>query len=123
MANRRMGLSGGGKEILDNLCELFEVERPFGVKIALSKGLSISNGVVNTEFKDDKQKWTIPDNIIRDKEYVLFKHLIINEVGTTLNDDEINHHMLAFIEHGLRHIQSEINSLSSLEDYRIKILG
>ncbi|WP_099353723.1 DndE family protein [Fredinandcohnia onubensis] len=123
MANRRMNLTGTGKEILDNLCETLEIERPFGVKIAFSKGLSASNGVINNEIKDDKAKWTIPDNIIRDKEFILFKHLIINEVGKSLNDEEIHQYLLAYIEYGLRIIKDEIESLSTLEDYRIKILG
>jgi hypothetical protein len=125
MSNRKMNLSGTGKEILDYLCELLEIERPLGVKLALSKGISNS---LNTspeadQYKDNKPKWTIPDNIIRDKEYLIFKHLIIEEPGRTLGEDDLNQKMLSFIERGLREIRSEIDSLTTLEDYRIKILG
>ncbi|MFD1739510.1 hypothetical protein ACFSCX_23800 [Bacillus salitolerans] len=123
MSNRKMNLSGTGKEILDHLCELLEIDRPFGVKIALSKGLSNTTNICPDEFKDNKPKWTIPDNIIRDKEYLLFKHLIIEEIRAPLNEETINQQMLHFIELGLRIISNEIESLTSLEDYRIKILG
>lgn len=122
MANRRMNLSGTGKEILDRMCEHLEIERPLGVKIAFAKGIALSNGDLSTEFKDSKSKWTIPDNIIRDREYLLFKHLIIEEVNRSLNDEEINNFMLYFIEKGLRNILEEIENLSSMDDYRITIL-
>jgi len=80
MSNRRMNLSEDGKKILDLIVEVLEVERPMAVKIALAKGISVSNGPVLDEFANSKNKWTIPDNIIKDKEYLMFKHLIINEV-------------------------------------------
>jgi hypothetical protein len=123
MANRKMLLSGTGKQILDRLCEVLEIDRPYAIKIALAKGLSISNGEVNSDFSDSNQKWTIPDGIIRDKEYLLFKHLIINELEKALTEDEVHHHMILYIEYGLRIIEKEIESLSSLEDYRLTILG
>ena len=34
--------------------------------------------------------WLVPENIIRDKDYILFKHLIINEYQTIISDQEIN---------------------------------
>ncbi|MDX5475916.1 MAG: hypothetical protein LPK00_10325 [Bacillaceae bacterium] len=79
MSNKRMSLSEEGKDILDLLASSLEIERPVAVKTALSKGLAISNGPVTEEFSAGKNKWTIPDNIIKDKEFLLFKHLIINE--------------------------------------------
>ncbi|AYA76013.1 hypothetical protein DOE78_11505 [Bacillus sp. Y1] len=122
MANRRMNLSGTGKEILDRMCEHLEIDRPLGVKIALSKGIALSNGDLTLVFNDTKNKWTIPDNIIRDREYLLFKHLIMEEIKRSLNDEEINHFMLYFIEKGLRIILEEIESLSSMDNYRKTIL-
>lgn len=122
MANKKMNLSGSGKEILDTLNEYLEIDRPLGVKIALAKGLSLSDNNINFDTNDGKNKWTIPDNIIRDKEYLLYKHLIIEEVKRPLNEDEINNFMLHFIEKGLRIIKEEINNLSSMEDYRINVL-
>ncbi|UTG82727.1 hypothetical protein [Bacillus paranthracis] len=123
MANRRMNLSGTGKETLDLLCEVLEIDRPQGIKIALAKGIANTTGKINDDFKDGKSKWTIPDNIIKDKEFLLFKHLIINEMQVALNEDEITQSMLLYIEYGLKIIKQEIDNLSSLEDYRIIVLN
>ncbi|MGO4890410.1 hypothetical protein ACJ2A9_21900 [Anaerobacillus sp. MEB173] len=123
MSNRRMNLTGTGKELLDNLCDRLEVERPFGIKIALAKGIAHANGTVEVNVIENKAKWTIPDNIIRDKEYLLFKHLLINELTTPLNEEEVNQTMLTFIEYGLRIISNELSEISSIEDYRIKVLN
>lgn len=123
MANRRMNLSGTGKETLDLLCEVLEIDRPQGVKIALAKGIANATGKINNDFKDGQNKWTIPDNIIKDKEFLLFKHLIINEMQVALNEDEITQSMLVYIEYGLKIVKQEIDNLSSLEDYRIIVLN
>ena len=123
MANRRMYLSRNGKEILDFLCEVVDIERPQAIKISFAKGISKASGCIYNDFKDDKEKWQIPDNIIKDREFLLFKHLIINELGISLTEDQINHHMLLYIENGLRIIKEEIDNQSSLEDYRIVILN
>lgn len=80
MSNRRMLLSQEGKEILDTVADVLEVGRPIAIKIALAKGLAISDGPVDENYMQWKNKWTIPDNIIKEKEFLLFKHLIINEV-------------------------------------------
>ncbi len=61
MSNKRMSLSEEGKTILDTLTEVLEVDRPMGIKVALSKGLSIANGPVTEEYMSGKNKWTIPD--------------------------------------------------------------
>lgn len=90
VANRKLTLSGNGKEVLDTLCDRLEIDRPQGLKIAFAKGISKSDGRpsgINTESK--AQSWTIPDGIIRDKEYLLFKHLIINELQEPMSDDEV----------------------------------
>lgn len=118
-----MSLSGSGKEILDQMSQLLEIERPHGIKIALAKGISKFDGNFDIDYRDSKDKWNIPDNIIRDREYLLFKHLIIQEVQRPLNDEEITQFMLYFIEFGLKTVQEEINNMSSMEDYRITVLG
>lgn len=122
MSNRRMYLSEKGKKILDQLIENLGVSRPIAVKISLAKGINISNGPISDDFSGSENKWTIPDNIIKDNQYLLFKHLIMNEVGIPLNDDQINNHMLAFIEKGLREIESIFQNKTSMEDIRIAIL-
>lgn len=122
MSNKRMQLSEEGKVILDLIANALEVDRPIAVKIALSKGLAVSNGPITTEFEGGKNKWTIPDNIIKDKEFLLFKHLIINEVNTSLTDEELHKHMIAFIEEGLRKLKADHDSKTSMEDLRLTIL-
>jgi hypothetical protein len=122
MSNRRMTLSEKGKKILDIIADTLEMERPMAVKIALAKGISISNGAVTEQFDSGKDKWTIPDNIIKDREFQLFKHLIINEVNEPLNEIELHNHMLSFIEKGLRKLEDDIKNKTSMEDFRLKIL-
>jgi hypothetical protein len=122
MANRRMSLSQNGKEILDKIAETLEVDRPMAVKIALAKGIAISNGAVMEVFDGGHDKWIIPDNIIKDKEFLLFKHLIINEVNSPLDESELHKHMLAFIEKGLRRLDEDLMNKTSMEDIRLTIL-
>ena len=122
MANRRMTLSEEGKIILDKMADLLEVERPMAVKIALAKGLATSNGSIKEDYSGGKNKWTIPDSIIKDKEFLLFKHLIINEVKQPLNEDDLHKHMLAYIEDGLRVLNKAVENKTSMEDLRISIL-
>lgn len=121
MSNRRMQLSEEGKEILDLIAVIMEIERPMAVKIALAKGIAMAKGAVSDEFTSGK-KWTIPDNIIKDKEFLLFKHLIISEVNKPLDDDELHKHMLLFIEKGLRSLQEIHHKKTSMEDFRLAIL-
>lgn len=118
-----MNLTGTGKEILENIISIIEIDRPLGIKIALAKGIAIANGKITEEYKDSLKKWIIPDNIIKEQEFTLFKHLIINELNNSLTNDELHKHMLLFIEKGLRHIDHQIKNLNSLEDARIKILN
>ena len=122
MSNRRMSLSGEGKKILDHVADSLELGRPMTVKVALAKGLAVSNGPISDEFPDGKNKWVIPEGIIKDKEFILFKHLIINEVGTPLNDVELHKHMLSYIEIGLRSLKTGMDEKASMEDVRLAIL-
>ena len=123
MSNRKMILSGAGKELLELLRDALEVERAQAIKIALAKGIANANSMLNTEYHDVGKKWPIPDGIIRGNDYLLFKHLIINEQERSLNEDEVNDFMLLYIEHGLRITKLEMDNLTSLEDYRLSILN
>ncbi|MGE1102037.1 hypothetical protein [Peribacillus simplex] len=122
MSNRRMSLSEEGKIILEQIMGSLEVERPLAVKISLAKGISCSDGEIIDEFVGGKNKWTIPDNIIKDKEFLLFKHLIINEAKKSLDDESLHKYMLSFIEKGLRVLKNELDEKTSIEDFRITIL-
>jgi len=122
VANRRMNLSAEGKEILESLTDSLELERPFIVRIALAKGIA-THVIMDLNLKyETKNGWTIPDNIIKDQEFLLFKHLIIQYAENNLTDDELHKEMILYIEHGLRVLQKLENNKSSLEDLRLLIL-
>lgn len=123
MSNRKMNLSGKGKELLDLLRDTLEVERAQAIKIALAKGIANADSMIQIGYHDSNKKWVIPDAIIRGDDYLLFKHLIINEQERSLSENEVNDFMLLYIEHGLRIIKLEMESLTSLEDYRLSILN
>lgn len=122
MGNKKLSLSGTGKEILDRLCDEIEIERPLGINLAIAKGIAKANGKMSDNFKDNKPKWTIPDSVIKGNQFLLYKHLIIQEVAKPLDDDELQEYLLAFIEFGLRTIKTEMDELTSMEDYQLAIL-
>lgn len=121
MSNRKMPISEQGKIMLDIIKDALEIERPMAVKIALAKGLAGSAGPVLEVFPGGN-KWTIPEGIIKDKEFILFRHLILSELKKPLTDEELAHHMALFIDKGIRILKSEYDNKSSLEDFRISIL-
>jgi hypothetical protein len=121
MANRKVSISMEAKEILENVCSVLEIERPLGVKMALAKGIAAFTDA-HSFTQVGEGKWSVPDGIIRGNDYLLFKHLIINEINMTLNEEETNKYFGLFIETGLSVIKYEISQLSSIEDYRITIL-
>lgn len=120
MANRRMLLSLEGKEILDTLTAALELDRPTVIHIALAKG--IASDELPVENFDPKNRWTIPDNIIKERDFLLFKHLTIQKVNHILNDDELHKYMIIFIENGLRIMQRLNNNKTSMQDLRLLIL-
>lgn len=120
MANKRMLLSAEGKEILDTLTAALELDRPAVVHIALAKGIA-ENDLLIEEF-DTRNRWTIPDNIIKEKDFLLFKHLIIQKAYRILNDDELHKYMIILIENGLRIMKNLNDNKTSMQDLRLLIL-
>jgi hypothetical protein len=120
MANKRMLLSAEGKEILDTLTAALELDRPTVVHIALAKGIA-ENDLLIEEF-DTRNRWTIPDNIIKERDFLLFKHLIIQKADRILNDDELHKYMIILIENGLRIMQKLNDNKTSMQDLRLLIL-
>ncbi|PFK32883.1 hypothetical protein COI93_19035 [Bacillus cereus] len=123
MANGRMTLSKRGEEILHQvMIELdMKEKRPNALRIAFAKGLREYNGV--PEKKERKaSKFVIPSGVIaKGEEYLLFKHLIINKVGKSLDGKEIDEFMLLFIEEGLEIMEQEISSMSNLDNYLLTL--
>ncbi|WP_280771825.1 hypothetical protein [Salipaludibacillus daqingensis] len=122
MSNKKMYISISSKKILDSLCDHLECERPYGLKIALAKGIANYEGQQVNLSSISGEKWTIPDNIIKGEDFLLFKQLIINETNTTFEDSGLEKTMAHFIELGLGVIEDEINNLSALEDYKTTLI-
>lgn len=122
MSNRKMTLSEDGKILLDELTEQLELERPFVIQIALAKGIQKSDGIPEVSHEKGIKKWTIPDNIIKDDNFILFKYLIQNEARRPINNDELHEYMITFIELGLRELSKINQEKASMEDLRIAII-
>ena len=120
--NKKMTLSGEGKSILDDLTEQLTLQRPMVIQIALAKGLQKIEGIPKHTYEKNTNKWTIPDNIIKDDNFLLFKYLIQNEAGKPINNDELHKYMINLIEFGLRELFRINNEKTSMEDLRIAIL-
>ncbi|MCM3741906.1 hypothetical protein M3210_16760 [Oceanobacillus luteolus] len=122
MSNRKMTLSEKGKSMLDDLTEQLELDRPFVLQVALAKGIQISSGAPSTSYDKGSKSWTIPDNIIKDDNFTLFKYLIQNEAKKPIDNQELHDYMIRFIESGLRELSRTSQEKTSMEDLRIAIL-
>ncbi|GGD08259.1 hypothetical protein [Pontibacillus salipaludis] len=120
MSNKKLSLSKDGKELLDELVYSLDLDRPLVINIALAKGLTFEEEL--SFDATSKPKWTIPENIIRDKEFLLFKHLIISKRGTEITEETIHNDMLYYIELGIRVLSKAIQEKNSLEDSRFVII-
>ncbi|WP_102706489.1 hypothetical protein [Terribacillus saccharophilus] len=120
MANRRLNLSKEGKDLLESIAVSLDIERVNAIKLSLAKGLASDNqDQIDTS---STPKWLIPDGIIKDKEFLMFKHLVIHKAGTVLNEDDIQKRMLFYIEKGIRVIHQDLKNKNSLDDSRFVIL-
>lgn len=109
--NKKMTLSGEGKSILDDLAEQLSLDRPMVIHIALAKGLQKIEGIPGLTYDKGTNKWTIPDNIIKEDNFLLFKYLIQNEAGKPINNDELHEYMNNLIEFGLRELLITANEM------------
>lgn len=93
--------------------------RPTVLKIAFAKGLKHVKG----EPRDfGRGGWTAGAGVIaKDTDYLLYKHLMINELQKPLKDKEVDQYLLRYIEEGLRVMNEEVDQLSTLENYMIKL--
>lgn len=101
--------------------ELGITENPLVLKIAFAKGLLHCPGEPEPCSRGG---WTIPAGVVaRDDDYLLYKHLIINQLGRAIEDQEVDHYLWLYIEAGLKVMEKEIYSLSSLDNYRSKLVS
>ncbi|MFI2859249.1 hypothetical protein ACH6EH_19325 [Paenibacillus sp. JSM ZJ436] len=113
-------LSYEGKLLLDYFVDALSVDRPFIMRLALSKGLSSHRNIeINNQIGGNR--WEIP-NFLNLVEYNLYSHIIINQAKRVLSAEEINNEILNQIEKGLRLLNYVQKEKNSLDDLRVAIL-
>ena len=126
MGNSKFYISKEAKDIIDSLKVILNIDdTPVIIKLALAKGIATLQTIenVNQEFTKDKEKWLVPENIIKDRDYLLFKHLIINEYNMVISDKDINKYFAYLIERGARELQKVEQAKTSFEDIHVSILS
>ena len=126
MGNSKFYISKEAKDIIDSLKVILNIDdTPVIIKLALAKGIATLQTTenINQEFTKDKEKWLVPENIIKDRDYLLFKHLIINEYDMVISDKDINKYFAYLIERGARELQKVEQEKNSFEDIHVSILS
>jgi len=120
MSNKNLNISKEGKDLLEEVIAALDLERPHVIKLSLAKGIASKEEI---DFDSSSTpKWKIPDNLIKDKEYLMFKHLILSKNGVQLEDNDIQNQMVHYIEKGIRSLKKDIDNKNSLEDSRFVII-
>lgn len=130
MDSKGIKLSQVSKNRIDNIISHLEHyipkdPRPFVVKLSLMHG--IENYSVTSELPSELSSgaWDM-GSIINGNDYLLAKHLIINELQEEVEDEKIiRDHMKRFIELGIAHIASLLESDDDIfeEEFLIKLLS
>lgn len=124
MGNTKFNISKEAKDIVDALKVSLDInDTPSIIKLGLAKGISLLDPTEGIQKFDGTGNWLVPENIIKDRDYLLFKHLIINELESVISDADINKYFAFYIEKGLREIQKQIDTKTSFEDIRVLILS
>ena len=124
MGNTKFNISKEAKDLIDTLKISLDInDTPSVIKLGLAKGISILDPSEEIQKFNGEGNWLVPENIIKDREYLLFKHLIINELNQVISDTDINKYFAFYIEKGLREIQNQIDNKTTFEDIRILILS
>ncbi|RHB50488.1 hypothetical protein [Exiguobacterium sp. AM39-5BH] len=129
MDSKGIKLSKVSKDRIDNIISHLEHyvpkdPRPFIVKLSLMHG--IENYSVTSDLPSELSSgaWDM-GSIINGNDYLLAKHLIINELQKEIEDEKIiRDYMKKFIELGVAHIASLLESDDALfeEEFLIKLL-
>lgn len=130
MDSKGIKLSQVSKDRIDNIISHLEHyvpkdPRPFVVKLSLMHG--IENYSITSELPSELSSgaWDM-GSIINGNDYLLAKHLIINELQEEVEDEKIiRDYMKRFIELGVAHISSLLESDDALfeEEFLIKLLS
>lgn len=124
MGNSKFNISKETKDIIDSLKVILDIDdTPSILKLVLAKGIASLNPAEKIEKPESSGQWLVPENVIKDRDYLLFKHIIINELETIITDSDINKYFAFYIEKGARLIQNQIDGKTSFDDIRITILS
>ncbi|OCS87288.1 hypothetical protein [Caryophanon latum] len=126
MGNSKFYISKEAKDIIDSFKIILSIdETPTIIKLALAKGISLiePNDVLDENLYKATEKWLVPENIIKEQEFLLFKHLIINEYETVITDKDINKYFAFLIEKGIRKLHEIVQNKTSLENIYEAILN
>ncbi|WP_214763756.1 hypothetical protein [Exiguobacterium sp. s141] len=129
MDSKGIKLSKVSKDRIDNIISHLEHyvpkdPRPFIVKLSLMHG--IENYSVTSDLPSELSSgaWDM-GSIINGNDYLLAKHLIINELQKEIENEKIiRDYMKKFIELGVAHIASLLESDDAIfeEEFLIKLL-
>lgn len=124
MGNIKFNISKEAKDIIDSLKVILDInDTPTIIKLALAKGIATMEPNEPTKKFNASGNWLVPENIIKDRDYLLFKHLIINELNKVISDKDINEYFAFYIEKGARALQEKIDQKTSFDDLRILLLS
>lgn len=124
MGNIKFNISKEAKDIIDSLKVILDInDTPTIIKLALSKGIATIEPNEPMQKFNASGNWLVPENIIKDRDYLLFKHLIINELNKVISDKDINEYFAFYIEKGARALQEKIDQKTSFDDLRILLLS
>lgn len=122
MGNKKLHISAEGKLLIDEISSVLDFSRPDTLCFAIAKGISMSTGPAFIETFDLKNKWELGENVIDGQNYLLFKHLIIQEQQKIMNEDEISKYMAHYIELGVRKLNEIKKDKASIENLRLLLL-
>lgn len=123
MGNKSIHLTAESRTLIDGFREILNMKRPEVVTFALAKGIAIANGPAAIPAYNMSGKWEFGSDIIDGNEYLMFKHLIINEQQKNLTDEEVSKYMGYYIEVGIRELERLRKQKSSMEDLKIALLS
>jgi len=129
MDSKGIKLSQVSKDRIDNIISHLEHyvpkdPRPFVVKLSLMYGIENYSILSDLPSELSSGAWDM-GSIINGNDYLLAKHLIINELQKEIQDEKIiRDYMKKFIELGVAHIASLLESDDAIfeEEFLIKLL-
>ncbi|MBD8522731.1 hypothetical protein [Lysinibacillus fusiformis] len=124
MGNIKFNISKEAKDIIDSLKVILDInDTPTIIKLTLAKGIATMAPNDSMQKFLGSGNWLVPENIIKDRDYLLFKHLIINDLNKVISDKDINEYFAFYIEKGARALQEIIEHKTSFDDLRILLLS